>query len=85
MYNYNFHSQTYMNLLWRCSSHDSEIRQIFHYFINHLPILYRMKKMNVCFGLQINIEAKCCEYFERIWDISGILIGFQDFNLQDEP
>jgi hypothetical protein len=39
-----------------------------------------MKKMNCCFGLQISIETKCCEYFERVYDISGILIGFLDFD-----
>jgi hypothetical protein len=43
-----------------------------------------MKKMNCCFGLQISIETKCCEYFERVYDISGILIGFSDFDIFDE-
>lgn len=80
MYNYKFHSQTYMNLLRLRPYHSQEIRQIFHYFINYLPIRNRMKKMNTCFGLQISIETKCCEYFERVYDISGILIGFLDFD-----
>jgi len=84
MFNYNFHSNTYTNLLRLRPAHASEIRNIFHYFINYLPILYRMKKMNCCFGLQISIETKCCEYFERVYDISGILIGFSDFDIFDE-
>jgi hypothetical protein len=84
MYNYEFHSNTYTNLLRLKPAHANEIQNIFHYFINYLPIRNRMKTINRCFGLQISIETKCCEYFERIYDISGILIVFSDFDIFDE-
>ncbi len=80
MYNYDFHSQTYSHILFLKPKAKTEIQTIFHYFINYLPICYRMKKIKCCFGLQMSIETKCLEYFERVYNISGILIGFDDFN-----